>query len=873
VRNVGRTGWSAANRKRAAGFERIFLTAGRSTVLTTDFDVQRIAVTNPSVADATVVQPREILIDGKAPGTISLIIWGGTRRAQYDLVVEPGVTTLQQQLQGLFPGENIQVGTSDEAIVLSGSVSNTQVMLRAGEIAKASSSKLKVINLLQLPGGSESQQVMLQVRFAEVNRRAVKELGASWFTGPAGAGNTVGRVTTQQFSAPGFDNLQYTKKSGDFGSDVTSASGQFTFSDFLNVFLFSQKYDLGVVIRALQQKGYLQSLAEPNLIAYNGQDASFLGGRRIPGADRPGRDPTPSPSCSRVRNPAELHADDRGDMIRLKVRPEVSTLDFANGITYAGFRIPSLITRRADTDVELRDGQSFAIAGLLNNLSQDDAANVPFLSAIPIVGALFKSKAERAERTELMVLITPRLVRPLNPDEVPPLPNQLKRFLRRPMPLVRSCWRRRSGGCTAGEGQAILAARRTERHEKASASRGIGARRHPGACRGGAARARRVRDVHLRFRHVLGQQAAGAELCDAAAMAAAIAIAYDNADDSADSFARDAALAVSQTNKVLGRAAGGGSGDRHYLSGLPGWLVTVRARGRLPRQCARKPGPDVLRPDRRHDDARGTRDGDGRGDGGQCDRVPEAWALIDRWAEHKRPVVGPWTVNSTFDKYKNNGDLRSQDHESRCLHRTDGTAPGSGFAPLDAAGKYTADFGMQLTLKTGGANLFNAGSFQALDLKCPGGACYEDAIKHCVGITEIIGNAVTLETGNITGKTKSGTYSDNDSLCKQGPGAYWDSSLNDGHGGRQRQRPRGQPKDGRDSADQPGRSRACQKRQGHRRSHSEHHGHVHRVSARREPRSRHRVIGQTGSRFRQPRWPGGGTVGTQSAFLKVICAR
>ena len=415
--------------EKSGGFERIFLTAGRSTVLTTDFDVQRIAVTNPSVADATVVQPREILIDGKGPGTISLIIWGGTRRAQYDLVVEPGVTTLQQQLQGLFPGENIQVGTSDEAVVLSGSVSNTQVMLRAGEIAKASSSKLKVINLLQLPGGSESQQVMLQVRFAEVNRRAVKELGASWFTGPAGAGNTVGRVTTQQFSAPGFDNLQYTKKSGDFGSDVTSASGQFTFSDFLNVFLFSQKYDLGVVIRALQQKGYLQSLAEPNLIAYNGQDASFLAGGEFP-----------VPIVQGVTNAVTIMFKEfgirlnftptiAGDMIRLKVRPEVSTLDFANGITYAGFRIPSLITRRADTDVELRDGQSFAIAGLLNNLSQDDAANVPFLSAIPIVGALFKSKAERAERTELMVLITPRLVRPLNPDEVPPLPNQLKRFL------------------------------------------------------------------------------------------------------------------------------------------------------------------------------------------------------------------------------------------------------------------------------------------------------------------------------------------------------------------------------------------------------------------------------------------------------------
>jgi pilus assembly protein CpaC len=118
-----------------------------------------------------------------------------------------------------------------------------------------------------------------------------------------------------------------------------------------------------------------------------------------------------------------------GDTIRLKVRPEVSSLDFANGITLEGFRIPALITRRAETDVELRDGQSFAIAGLLNNLSQDDSAAIPILSSLPIIGNLFKSRAERAERTELMVLITPRLVRPLNPDEVPPLPTQLNKFL------------------------------------------------------------------------------------------------------------------------------------------------------------------------------------------------------------------------------------------------------------------------------------------------------------------------------------------------------------------------------------------------------------------------------------------------------------
>jgi pilus assembly protein CpaC len=183
------------------------------------------------------------------------------------------------------------------------------------------------------------------------------------------------------------------------------------------------------MIRALQSKGYLQSLAEPNLIAYNGQSASFLAGGEFPVPIVQGISNAVSIMFKEFGVKLDFKPTIAGDMIRLKVRPEVSSLDFANGITLSGFRIPSLITRRAETDVELRDGQSFAIAGLLNNLSQEDSANIPFLSSIPVIGNLFKSKADRAERTELMVLITPRLVRPLNPDEVPPLPTQMKKFL------------------------------------------------------------------------------------------------------------------------------------------------------------------------------------------------------------------------------------------------------------------------------------------------------------------------------------------------------------------------------------------------------------------------------------------------------------
>jgi pilus assembly protein CpaC len=385
----------------AIEYPKIPLTAGRSTILTTEFDITRIAITNPAIADAVVVQPREILIDGKAPGTVSLIVWGAATRTQYDVVVDAGVLGLEQQLRTLFPGEDIRVILNEEALILSGSVSSNAIMLRAAEIAALSSAKFKVINMLQLPGGTESQQVMLQVRFAEVNRSALEELGAAYSVNRT---DWAGRATTQQFSAP------------ELVDDTT------VFSDFLNLFFFSKSEGVGVVLRALRGKGLFQSLAEPNLIAYNGQEASFLAGGEFPVPFVSGAAGTVSVVFKEFGVRLSFRPTIAGDVIRLRVRPEVSTLDFNNGITISGFRIPALTVRRAETEVELRDGQSFAIAGLLDNVSQEDQAAIPWLSSIPIIGTLFKSKAERAARTELMVLITPRLVRALDPDEFLPAP-------------------------------------------------------------------------------------------------------------------------------------------------------------------------------------------------------------------------------------------------------------------------------------------------------------------------------------------------------------------------------------------------------------------------------------------------------------------
>jgi pilus assembly protein CpaC len=397
----------------APPFPQIHLGTGGSTVLTTDFPVRRIAVTNAEVATATVVEPQEILLDGKAPGTVSLIIWGEGRRAQYDVVVDPPPSPLQQQIRALFPDEPVQVATSDDAIVLAGRPSSNTVALRIAEIAAKSSAKSQVINLMQLPGGADSQQVMLQVRLAEVDQRALTEVGASLFTTPAGIRNWVGRTTTQQFAAP----------------DFNSRENELTFTDFLNLFVLNTKYDVGVVIRALQQRGFFQSLAEPTLITYNRQEASFLAGGEIPVPIAQGVTGAVSVTYKEFGIRLTFRPEIAGDVIRLRVRPEVSSLDFANGITLQGFRIPALTTRRAETEVELRDGQSFAIGGLMNNVSQDDRTKVPLLGDLPIIGAMFRSKAERKERTQLVVLITPRLVRPMNPDEVPPLPTDPEAFL------------------------------------------------------------------------------------------------------------------------------------------------------------------------------------------------------------------------------------------------------------------------------------------------------------------------------------------------------------------------------------------------------------------------------------------------------------
>jgi len=408
--------------------------AGRSAIVDTGSPITRVSLTSADIADALVTSNSQLLVHGKAPGTISMFVWsraGGVQR--YEISVQRDVARASEQIHNLFPKESIAVESNGRNIVLAGTVPTKEIADRAVDVAAGFVDKKdEVVSLLQVaPVAGVTNQVMLRVRFAEVARSALTEAGVSFFTSPTGVQNTIGRVTTQQFPAPGFEDLKYSKDSADFGAPVKSAEGKFTFSDFLNLFLFSEKYDLGLMVKALQSRGLFQSLAEPNLVAESGKEASFLAGGEFPipiwqGGTNGGITVQFKEFGIRLNfTPTVVE----GQRVHLKVRPEVSTLDFNNAVVLQGFRIPALSTRRTETELELRSGQTFAIAGLLNNTLNSTLQKIPGIGDIPILGQLFRSKAAQKDRTELVVMITPEILRTDSPGVTDALPRMNEPYL------------------------------------------------------------------------------------------------------------------------------------------------------------------------------------------------------------------------------------------------------------------------------------------------------------------------------------------------------------------------------------------------------------------------------------------------------------
>jgi pilus assembly protein CpaC len=393
--------------QQTAGAAPLRVMVGKSLLINTTERLKRISFTDPAIAFAQVITPTQILVHGKTPGEVSLLIWDELERSRsFDLRVDVDVSACSEEEHRVFPDEQISVTPSRAAIVLSGHVSTEDVAKRAGELASAYSPK--IINVLTF-GPVGAQEVLLQVKFAEVDRSALTQLGVNFLSN--GAANTQGTITTGQFG--GFGPQTINQSGGGTGGTTTSSSQ--TVSNVLNLFLFRPDINFGAVIEALQTKNLLQILAEPNLIAVNGKEASFLAGGQFPfPIVQPGAGFTAVTISFKefgVRLQFTPVITPNGN-IHLKVAPEVSTLDFANALTISGFTVPALSTRRAETEFELQDGQSFVIAGLMDNRVTDIYNKIPGLGDIPILGNFFRSKSLQKSNSELMVLCTVRRVNP-----------------------------------------------------------------------------------------------------------------------------------------------------------------------------------------------------------------------------------------------------------------------------------------------------------------------------------------------------------------------------------------------------------------------------------------------------------------------------
>jgi pilus assembly protein CpaC len=392
---------------------------GKSLLINTTEHLRRVSVTDSTVASVLPVTPTQILVHGKAPGEVSLLIWDELERSRsFDLRVDVDVSACAEEEKRVFPDEQITVTPSRAAIVLSGHVTTEDVSKRAAELASAYSPK--VVNVLTF-GPVGAQEVLLQVKFAEVDRSALSQLGVNLIS--TGAGNTVGTVTTGQFGGFGTQTLNQ-------GGQGSSSTATESINNVLNLFLFRPDIHFGAVIEALQTKNLLQILAEPNLIAVNGKKASFLAGGQFPfPIVQPGNGFTAVTISFKefgVRLEFTPVIMPNGN-IHLQVAPEVSTLDFANALTISGFTVPALSTRKAETEFELQDGQSFVIAGLMDNRVTDIYNKVPGLGDIPILGNFFRSKSAQQSHTELMVLCTVKRISPNG--EAPVLPKNPQPFM------------------------------------------------------------------------------------------------------------------------------------------------------------------------------------------------------------------------------------------------------------------------------------------------------------------------------------------------------------------------------------------------------------------------------------------------------------
>ena len=387
----------------------LVVAVGKSVLVDCAHPIQRVAIGLGDFATASAVTPTEILLDGKAAGDTSLIIWEvGGERQFFNVSVRAASTLTNDRVEGLrrelrneLPGQAIKISVDSGNIFLRGTVKDLGSSQRAVDIASTAG---KVVNLLDVNVPASDPQILLKVRFASVDRNLEKQFGINFFS--TGFGNTIAAVNTGQYSPPGLS--------------IPSAGSPSvpTISNQLNMFAFLPGLNLGATLEALESKGIVQVLAEPNVLAANGKQASFLAGGEYPY-------PTVQGTSAGGAGAVTISFKEYGvrlnfiptvtvrGTIRLQVAPEVSSLDFTNAIEIAGFDVPAIATRKIKTEVELRDGQSFAIGGLLDNRDTETYEKIPFLGDIPILGKFFQSMQKTRTNTELIVLVTPEVVAPI----------------------------------------------------------------------------------------------------------------------------------------------------------------------------------------------------------------------------------------------------------------------------------------------------------------------------------------------------------------------------------------------------------------------------------------------------------------------------
>ena len=397
---------------------------GKSVVLDLARPITRIVVGLGDFAEAAAMSPTQVLVNGKAPGETTLILWDASGGRQFfnvsvrasNFVSNDKLESLRRELRSELPGQPLKVTEEDGNIFLRGTVRDLNSSARAVTIASTAG---KVVNLLNVNVPTGERQILLKVRFESVDRTKERQLGLNLFS--TGAANTIGSVSTGGFSPPSVS------------VPSTGTASTVTLSNALNLFAFYPGINLGATIEALETRGLVETLAQPNLLAENGKQASFLAGGEYPYPVAQGGGIGSAVVSIQFKDYGVrlnfIPTIMPGGTIRLQVAPEVSALDFADAVTISGFTVPAITVRRVKTEVELQDGQSFAIGGLLDNRESETFLKIPFLGDIPILGRFFQSIQRTKSNTELIVIVTPEIVDPIPAGAPLPEPKFPQPFL------------------------------------------------------------------------------------------------------------------------------------------------------------------------------------------------------------------------------------------------------------------------------------------------------------------------------------------------------------------------------------------------------------------------------------------------------------